>query len=184
MRIQRTSYKAYGILIAAIIVWLSVGFFAYTIHTEQAHYIAQVQDEINRSDQMSADALLHVVASSSIKRSQQLDALIAPDVQTIINTIRSVGTTSGATIKISAAMPGNAPTNQKDIHAVAFVIESTGSFAELMRTLALFEALPLPSSIDTVDLSYIPQDGTTTSHGARLWHMNIKMQVLTTAVVS
>lgn len=184
MHTRISTYTAYGILLGAIAVWVVVGFLIYLIQIGQAEYAAQVQDEIDQSDQASSDALLHVVAGGNIERSQQLDALVATDVPTIIDAIRAVGTASGVAIKISAALPGNVPKNQKDIHAVAFVIESTGSFAELMRTLALFESLPLPSSIDTVDLSQVTDDSASASHSARSWHMNLKMQVLTMAAVS
>lgn len=179
-----STYTAYGTLLGALVVWVSVAWFAYLIQTGQAQYATRVQAELNQSDQTSSDALIHILARSNTTRAESLDVLVGADVTTIINTIRSVGVASGVTVKINAALPGNMPKNQKDIHAVAFVIESTGSFAQLMHTLALFESLPLPSSVDTVDVSQVTDGSTGSGRGVSPWRMNLKLQVLTTVPVS
>lgn len=183
MHTRTSAYAAYGTLLIAVAAWMAVGLLAHLIRAGQAEYAARVQEDLGRSTKAASDVSLHTAASSNTARSQQLDALVAADVPTIINIIRSVGTVSGVEIKISAALPGSMPKNQKDVHAAAFVIDSTGSFAQLMRTLALFESLPFPSSIDTVDFSQV-MNTTADGHGELPWRMNLKMQVLTTAPVS
>lgn len=177
-------YLAYAALAAAACVWIAVGYFASVIAGEHAAYAAQLADVNTRSDQAAADARLHVLASGNLDRSSKLDAIVAPDAAAIIDAIKSVGPAAKTAIKISGALPASVPKTQKDIHAVAFIIESTGSFSTMMRTLALFEALPLPSSIELVDLSRMEQEGNTAARAPRLWHLNLKMQVLTSAAVS
>jgi len=175
---------AYGALAAAICAWVAVGYFAVIIQNERAAYLQQISDTATQVDKAAADARLHVFASGNLARSSALDAIVAPDVSSIIDTIRSVGTAAGVPIKINDALPGTVAKTQKDIHAVAFVIESSGSFSKMMHVLALFGALPLPSSIEMVDLARVPQDAAVTTRTPQVWHLNLKMRVLTTAIVS
>jgi len=179
-----STYIAYGALAAAACVWIAVGYFAMVIQNEHAAYAQQTASAAAQSDQAADDARLHVLASGNIERSLKLDALVAPDVSSIIESIRSVGTASGAAVKISAALPGTVPKSQKDIHAVAFVIESAGSFSSMMRVLALFDTLPVPSSIELVDLSRASQEDGTATRAPQAWRMSLKLRVLTTATVS
>lgn len=179
-----STYLAYGALAAAACVWIAVGYFAVVVQNARAAYIVRMTDAAAQTDQAAANARLHVLASGNIERSSKLDAIVAPDASSIIDAIRSVGTSSGVPVKISAALPGTVPKSQKDIHAVAFVIESTGSFSSMMRVLALFESLPVASSIEVVDLSRETEGIAPAVRASRPWRMNLKLRVLTTAAVS
>lgn len=179
-----STYMAYGALAAAACAWIAVGYFAVVIQNAHTEYIERMADVAAQTDQAAERARLHVLASGNLERSSKLDAIVAPDVSSIIDAIRSVGAAAGAPVKISAALPGVVPKNQKDIHAVAFVIESAGGFSSMMRVLSLFESLPVASSIEAVDLSRETEDVAPTVRASRPWRMNLKLRVLTTAAVS
>ena len=185
MKSRTATYLAYSALTVAILAWIGVGYFAMLIHTERAAYTARLQETAQKSDQAAAEALTHIIASGNLTRSASLDALVTSDIPSIIGAIMSVGTSTGVSIKISGAVPEPVPKNQKkDVHAVSFLIESTGSFSSLMRAIALLEVVPIASSIDSIDLSQVPRGGDTTARTPQLWHLNIKMRVLTTVPVS
>lgn len=183
MRTSTPTYLAYVALAVAVCAWIAVGYFSWFIRSERMTYTDRIAEVAQESGKIAADARLHALASGSMERSAKLDTIFAPEVSSIIGTIRSVGISAGVPIKINAALPALMPKSQKDIHAVAFVIESSGSFATMMQVLALFETLPIPSSIEVVDLSQSSQS-VPNARVARPWNMSIKLRVLTTAPVS
>ena len=185
MKTRYIMLRSYIALAATFCVWGAVWYLASFIHNEQTAYLAHIQDVATQSDTTALGARLHVLAESNATRSQQLDAIVSPDAARIIDSIKSVGSLSGVPIKITSAVPDQLPKSQKDIHAIALVIEAVGSFESMMHVLALFEKIPLASMITLVDLSKNPQ-GTASSNArpSSSWHLSIKMQVLTTASVS
>lgn len=177
-----SSYIAYGMLAVAACVWIAVGFFALFIQNAQAAYLEQIADAGTQAQRVADSVRAHAIAVTNQDRAAKLDAFVAPDVSNIIDAIKAVGTVSGTPVQISDALPASVPKNQTDIHAVAFVIESSGSFSSLIHTISLFETLPVPSSIEIIDLSRTPSDGST--RASQVWHLNLKLRAITTAAVS
>lgn len=175
-------YLAYGAIAVALCAWIGVGFFAMLIRTRHAGYIDRMAEVVKQTELAADGARLHVLASGNLERSSKLDAIVASEVHVIIDTIRSVGTSAGVPVKISGALPASVPKGQKDMHAVAFVLESTGSFSSMMRVLALFDTLPLPSSIELVDLSREAAPPPP-ARPSQVWRLNLKLRVITTAAV-
>jgi hypothetical protein len=177
-------YVAYGALAATACVWIGVGFFANHIQNKRIAYTARMAEAAQQANVAADAAKLRILANNNIERASKLDAIMSSDVPMIVETIKSVGTAAGVSIKISGALPTTVPKNQKGVQAVAFILESTGSFSAMMRALALFESLPLPSSIEIVDLSREGQGGGASSRTPPSWHLNLKLRVITTATVS
>lgn len=179
-----STYVAYGALAAAVCVWVGVGFFANLIQEKHAAYIARMAEAAQQADVAADAARLHILASGNLERSSKLDTIMSSEVPSIVDTIKSVGTAAGVPVKISGALPTTVPKNQKGVQAVAFILESSGSFSSMMRVLALFESLPLASSIELVDLSREDQGGGKSSRTPQTWRLNLKLRVITTATVS
>jgi hypothetical protein len=66
------------------------------------------------------------------------------------------------------------------LQAVAFVVQAQGSFSSLMKLVALFEHLPLVSSVGEIDL----ERTAAANQKAGLWHLTARIRVLTTAISS
>lgn len=176
----RSTFIAYGTLGLAIVLWLLVGYFAWVLPDMRAAYAERIQKTTQQSDKDSADLRLRVAATESRARAQALNALLAADVPDITGAIRAVGVRAGVPVTINTAVPSTVPGAPKDVHAIAFVVEANGSLEALLRAVALFESLPIPSTIDIVDLTSETEE----SARAGEWRLNIKLQVLTTASVS
>ncbi|MBM3260950.1 hypothetical protein FJY93_00865 [Candidatus Kaiserbacteria bacterium] len=176
-----STYLAYGSFAVAVAVWAAVGYFGSTVQGEQSAYLGRIIEAGEQAQKVAANARLHVLATNHKDNALRIDAYMAPDASMIIDSIKSVGTAAGVPVKISSALPGVVPKNQKNLHAVVFLIESTGSLDSLMRALALFDALPLPSSVESVDLS---EEENQSGRTAKTWRMNARIRVFTTEAVS
>ncbi|MBI2030344.1 hypothetical protein HYT05_01865 [Candidatus Kaiserbacteria bacterium] len=179
-----STYVAYGALAVTVCIWVGVGFFANHIQDKRIAYTARTAEAAKQANVAVDAAKLRILANNNIERASKLDTIMSSDVPMIVDVIKSVGTAAGVPIKISGALPTSVPKNQKGVQAVAFILESSGSFSSMMRVLALFESLPLPSSIEIIDLSREGQGGGASSRPLQTWHLNLKLRVITTATVS
>lgn len=179
-----STYVAYGALALTVCIWVGVGFFAKHIQDKRVAYTARTAEAAKQAGVVADAARLRILASNNLERASKLDTIMSSDVPAIVEVIKSVGTAAGVPIKISGALPTTVPKNQKGVQAVAFILESSGSFSAMMRVLALFESLPLPSSIEIIDLSREGQGGGSSSRPSQSWHLNLKLRVITTATVS
>ncbi|MBI5003839.1 hypothetical protein HZC00_01975 [Candidatus Kaiserbacteria bacterium] len=179
-----STYVAYGAFVATVCVWAGVGFFVNHIQDKRIAYTARMAEAAQQANVAADAAKLRILANNNSERAAKLDTIMSSDVPMIVEMIKSVGTVAGVPVKISGALPTSVPKNQKGVQAVAFILESTGSFSAMMRVLALFESLPLPSSIEIVDLSREGQGAGVSSHVSQSWHLNLKLRVITTATVS
>jgi len=177
---KRTNiYLAVTLLLLALLAWGAVVYFNFAISGAQAQYEADTQTSQQSSTEQSSSVSTHAVAQDTAVARAQLDALLAPDVSSIANTLRGIGSTTGVSVKLGGALPEDAPTTPTvgvTIQAVAFSLEADGSFPALMRTEALIETLPLPSSVERFDIQH--------AAGADTWHMSVSIRVLTTSPIS
>lgn len=101
----------------------------------------------------------------------------------IVTMIENIGTKTGITVKVNNAQSqGSAPElpGGGSLNAFALAIEADGSFAQIMRTVQALESLPLPSSIEQLEISLNGGDPGK-SHG---WHLNARVNVFTASTAS
>ena len=182
--VQSKVMFGYAMALLAMLMWAGVAYFATYIQGERAAYVHDIQSVSEKGQQAATDARLHVIATSNAENAVLLDQILSPDVPTMIAAIKSIGVTANVPIEISEAAPGSVPKNQKDIHAVTFVIESQGSFSSMMQVLSLFESIPLASSVEFVSLTYGDAKSSSAAGAASSWQLNVKLRVITTASVT
>lgn len=147
--------NGYGTLALAIIAWLGVFYLAGSIASANDARAANAAVLQQRASTVAVAAQFHAVARSVQPFSAQMDGILHEDVASIANTIQAAGASAGVTLKISDALPEDTGTTaqQSGVHALGFVIETSGTFANCMRAIALFESLPIASEIESVDLA-------------------------------
>jgi len=172
---------ALTLLILALLSWAAVAYFDLVISGDESQYQADVQAARQSFTEQNSSVSMHAVVQDTAASRAQLDALLSSDVTTIANKLRGVGQSTGVSVKLGGALPENGPVGgapaTSNIQAVAFSLEADGSFAALMRTEALIEALPLPSSIERFDIQRASDSGAT-------WHMSVSIRVLTASPIS
>jgi hypothetical protein len=183
------TYTIWAILLATLLAWGGVVFFAWDIADATTSRAADIENEQQTSNQQSVTAYMHATAQSTASGREDLDTLLAVDVVSAATMLQNVGKTTGVGVKLSSATPDTAPISATagtsapqtpQIQAVEFSLQADGSFAALMRTEQLLETLPLASSVQRFDMQHVQ----TSDAGNATWVMNVDIRFLTTAQIS
>ena len=110
-----------------------------------------------------------------------LDQLVGTDVVGIANAIQTAGQSAGTKTIIGSATALSPQNKTSGVSSLEFVIQSTGTFAQVWRAAQLFGALPLPASVEELDFEEIPGAGAAASGS---WQLTARIMVLTSAQVS
>lgn len=180
--VRNITYIAWLALVLAVLAWLGVGLFASTILAEQGNRAADVQQLQDSSSQASQALDLHALVSDTASARTALTGLVTVDPASLAQAIDTAGTSAGIPIEISDASSGSAPavSGGTATQAFAFTAASQGSFAAVMRAAQILETLPVPSSIQEIQIIRSPDAAGTTG----LWQMSAQVQALTASTVS
>ena len=172
----RGAYKSWIVLGAGIGAWILVFFFIWHIE-EKKQLLRSSQASVARleSERTSSLQLVSMARDTKDVRSR-LDALVRVEVVSMVDTIDTVGKDAGVFIQIGQAIPESAKNGP--LRSVTFQMSAEGSFAALSRAIALFETLPIPSSVEQVRFTYT---GGSDSGAKGRWHMSARLRIMTTA---
>jgi len=180
------TYAAYALFAIALLSWVGVVLFAWTITGEQDDRTATLQALQDSSSAQAVNQREHGLLSDTVAERSALDTFLNVDVISVASMISSVGKSAGVNMQLSNALSENAPASQPPtglpVNAVGFSIDARGQFSRLMRAAQLFETLPLPSSVERFDLERT--SGTGGSAPSDSWHMSLFIRVLTTTAIS
>ena len=118
---------------------------------------------------------LHALARETKDARTRLEQLSDSNLVEILDTIEGLSREVGVPVEIGQALSASSdPTSP--ITNASFVIEATGTFAQVIHAAALLESLPLPSSLEELHLELLPA-----ARGRSSWHMVVRLQFFTTA---
>jgi hypothetical protein len=180
---RRFTYLAWTLLTLAIIAWIAVAYFAQAITAQEDARAAALEAQQQSSDAQSSSVRLHALAQDTEPDRTTLEGDLAVGIAPIANTLKNAGTSAGVDLTLSGALPEPASSSggSDSVGAVGFVVEGTGTFSALMRTVQLLETLPLPSSVQQLDIQQIPDPS---GKPGETWHLNANILVLTTSSIS
>jgi hypothetical protein len=136
----------------------------------EARTFAATNQEQASQKQMSAIRTRALAEETKDERAE-LERLLGSDVVALANTIESAGKSAGVAVRISDALPESAG---NIMQAVGFVIEAQAGFASLMRVVAVLESLPLPVSIEQLELEHTAGSG----GNAGSWRLSARLRIL------
>src|SRR3989344_2866512 len=140
------SYLSWLTLAVAIVLWVGVGFAAWTIsHEESARTVRMTQEE-EESIQQAAMLRLHMLARETRGARTELENIAHRDVVEILDLIEGAGRDAGISVKIGESLSADS-TSDAPFGSATFVVEASGTFAQVVHAAALFESLPAPSSL-------------------------------------
>jgi len=180
MAFLRTRYGSWTLLGLAACLWIAVIFFAWTIEGEKDTLASSQTSAKAREEQQSRTTQLQSLVRETKDARAQLDALAHVDVVSMVDAIDMVGKDAGVYIQIGQAVPEAA--KNSSVHAVNFGVSADGSFAALLRAVALLQTLPIPASFEQVQFSYT--GGESTPGTSASWHMSARIRILSTADIS
>ena len=172
-------------LFLAILAWAGVGFFITTVQSALGDRSAHVQQLQQQSDQSSQVSYLHSLVTDTAPKRAKLDALANVDPASLADTINSAGKAAGINIQISSASQGTvlSADGKTTSQALTFLATTQGSYAAVMYALQLLETLPLPSTIQTIQMMRSPSvPGAPAADPT--WQMNAQIRILTAPSVS
>ncbi len=183
----RSTLFAWSVAVLALIAYLAVGWFGWTIsrqESDRAANFANAQDEYARQAQA---ARLHAAVADTVSQRQALEGLIPSDILSVAGMLADAGTSAGVSLQLSNALPESAPSSSdaNPIYVVGFDIQAQGSFSALMRAIAILETLPIAASVERFDVQTNDSGATPSSSASgAAWHMSAYIRALTTAPIS
>ncbi len=180
-----TIYIAWSLSLLAVLAWAGIGSFAYRINVLENTREANMQSVQAHSRQSVQASYLHGVVMASATQRAQLDALIAVDPASLADMINSVGTSTGVAIKISNASAENVSSvdGKMTLQGFSFLASAEGNFASALYAASLLESLPIPSSVQQINLTHA-ESAVDTSGGNAAWQMSAQVRVLSVSNTS
>jgi hypothetical protein len=178
----RLTFIAWSLVALAIIAWLLVIYGANMIRASATDSANAARSARTQSSQLELNARIHSIASSTAQGRDTLETILSTDVVSIVDTIDAVGSVTGVSARVTDAAPGTVQ-QIKDgpaLHSVTFSIEGSGTFAQIMRAVTLYEQLPLLSTVDYVEISHNGGEDQKVSP----WSFKLHIRVMTSAQVT
>jgi hypothetical protein len=178
MRGTKLTYLSWGALLIALCACALAGFMVWDISARLVDREANMLLADTQAAQNENAARISALAADTQQGRGELDALLQTDVVGMANTIDAAGHAAGATTQVVAASSGTlSAKTPANVNAVEFVVQANGTFGQVYHAAELFEALPIPSSVEELDFQH--QQSTTGS-----WQLTARIRALTEATVS
>ena len=185
MRSFTTTYLPWVTTLVAIALWIGVGYFAWTIYSQEFLSAEKIADLDQGSVRQAAALRLHALVRDTKEERAKLESVARVDFIEMLEFIEQVGRDVGIPIEIGQAISAPDSGAGSRVRSVGFVVEGEGSFAKVMHAAALFEALPKPSFVDELQFEMIPASSAGSKKSAvNLWHMVVRMRFISTADIS
>lgn len=188
MKTRGTALIAWGAVGIAIIAWSMYGMFLSSIWSEHDARTLRMTDAQEAAARESTSIRLHALARDTKGLRDQLEGLAHVDVLDVANTIQNAGKLAGVKIKIGNVLSSSATQddaqNPPALNEIDFLVEAEGSFAALTRATALFETLPIPSFLKSVELERELSSNSESKEQDGMWRMMAHILVLSSSNIS
>ena len=182
---RNTITFAWLFALLAVLAWAGVGLFAYEIGALEDARTADTQSSRQSSQQSVQASYLHGVVTSTVEQRAQLDTVITIDPASLANMIATAGTSAGVDLTISntSAETVSSVGGKTNAQGFSFLATSQGSFASVMYAAELLETLPIPSTVQGINLTH--GSGSPGSPGdSSAWQVNAQVQILSVSNTS
>jgi len=170
----------YMLVSAVVVIVAAIGLYDFMYHLTGSMTDAATSSReeviVQNQDQSEADVITSLYRSTAVDRSSIHGLFIRTgDAVTLIKAIESVGTVSGASVKISSISDGQAENSVEPVTGqINAVVSVDGSWSALIRSLKLLEALPYQSSIGHVSIGTSVVSGGK-ADSQRKWQMTLDL---------
>ncbi|HVU75302.1 MAG TPA: hypothetical protein VHD38_00465 [Candidatus Paceibacterota bacterium] len=173
-------FFAYVLLGIACATCVGIYIAAGSIRQSAIALSASAANAQAQEDRIAYQKRLAALATDTQNQRAELEALVSPDVVSIVNELEAAGNPVHLSVTVNDAQTSGAAQDLPgggSLHAVTFLVESQGSYASLMRLETLFENLPLASVVDGVEMQELQDQKTP-------WHLTARIRIYTTAQIS
>ncbi len=173
-RLTITMPLAIGILLLAFLSWTGIGFFVKKLYAERVAYGNTQRDIETLQAQALAATRSRALLRNTIAERQALEALVPSDMVGSINRVVSLAGASGVTLSVENAAEDASV--KAPLQAARIGVQGSGSFENILRTIALLEAIPSSAALQNFTLEY--GTGGTQKYP---WHLSAQIAVFSFA---
>lgn len=174
-------YLAWILCVLTLSALIGVAYFARGILTEAEARAQAAQDAARVFAERTYNERLRSVTTDTKESRDRLEALAGRDVISIVDSVEAVGAVAGIPLTVSDALSdgeGEHLPGGDSLRPIIFVLETAGSYADIIHALSLLEHLPFPSAIEQVSVNRGGQGG------LDQWHASMRLRVYTTTAIS
>lgn len=170
-------------LLLAMLGWTAVWYAGNQILEDAAARASTASSAQTQSDRAAYTRRVASLVSETRSERDVLEKVSGMNIVSIVTLIESVGARTGISVKVNNAQPqgGAVSLPGGSLSKFVFAIEADGSFAQIMRTVQSLEDLPLPSSVEQLEIMKNNSSGSGNDRG---WHLNARISVFTTSAGS
>ena len=180
MRNTSLTSVAFVVLVLAIAAWVGVWFLFSDVSGRSSERAQSLSSAAVKNSQQANAIETVALASDTLSQRTALDHEVSTDVVGIADGIQSASKAAGVITTIGSASANGAPNTASGTTALVFVVQSTGTFAQVWRAAQLFETLPLPSTVQELDFEQLPNS--IAKNGS--WQLTARIEVLTSSRIS
>ncbi len=163
---MRNIIITWSLVLLTLVAWGGFGFLTWQLHAERTSYVQALSETVSKSARDEAMTRLRATLQASAYERAALEKIVGVSILNAVEVIEEAGRSAGATgVTIGEATPITG-TAQK-IGGVTIVVNATGSFTALMRTVSLFETLPIPATVEMFEVS----------KGESTWRLTARIRV-------
>lgn len=179
---NRTIIISWVLLVAALAAAGGVVYAGIYIKNAAIARAAEASTSEQQSDRVVFSQHLRSLAAETQADREKLDALVHNDIVNVVDMLERTAQAANVKATVSGALPSGAAVQLPggvSLQSIIFVVQAEGTFAALMHAAELYEHLPLPSSVEQIDLE---RDRSAGAKG--LWRIKMDIRLLTTSDVS
>ncbi len=149
---MRSSPLAYLLFALSILAWGGFGYLVMFLHADRASYADAAIIAADTSEREESAARLRATIQGTEVERAALESVISVSIVDAAEIIEGAVKSAGASdVKITEATAQK--TSPQKLSTVAIGVNASGSFVSLVRAASLLEALPVPATIDRVEIA-------------------------------
>lgn len=182
MRSHTFFYIACTTALAALLMWMGFGILVWRLQAERGEQATSQAASVTEAEREKSLTSMRAALRETRAHREQLEELVQADVLTAASTIEAAGTAAGVKVTIGGAVSSSLSTREApgELRSVAMAVEATGRLPALLQLVELFETLPFPAVIETLDFDMVSDEAGKAPHD---WRMNARIRVITTSKI-
>jgi len=170
-------YLSWTLLAAALALWSGVGFFVWTLASEQTVRTSRIVEAEQQALEHATALRFHALARETRIEREKLEELASANILDIIGTIERVADDAEISVKIGQILGASQDVRMGIMRSISLTVEAESSFSQVIRLTALLDSLEIPARVTEVNFQRIRAE--TKSVNPR-WNLVVRMQFLTT----